>query len=596
MRPLSLFTKLIILAVLPATLIAGALGGFMVWRSYQSLRDQAQEAQLALAKSLASQADQGISQAFLAVQLLARAPAVTRFDKVLAEQQLSLVTQTDDLLDAALVVLPSGKIFVQSRPMADPAMLPPHSLYRDNLARVKELNESVITDIYPAKRGNTIEPAQAVSAPIFKGKKLVGTLVGIMHLPSDMDVTLDNGKFGKDGYAYLVNEEGLALAHTDPSKVFKDFSANPAVAAALRRPEGIVQFRRADGTEMLAAFARVESATWSVVLSQPLKDAYEPATHTLLLLLIGLAISVSILAGLAAYMAKRLADPLILLTDQVKRQDWNALASPNVGVAADEVGLLAQALSRMARDLETERDERESAHKRALGAERLLSEKERLASIGQLAAGLAHELNNPLTVIQGAAEVAEGSRGHDLKQWMQEIRKETSRCKRLVADLLDFARPLRLKFRVSDLSAVSREAWEQSVLGRVSSSACQLVMKREPVRVRVDSERLKQVFLNLFSNAREAGATEVRVSFKTRSSSLLMEISDNGPGLGGDAEKYFRPFFTTRSGGTGLGLSIARMVAQAHGGRLWAERRPKGRGAHFFFELPLKGLNRGLES
>ena len=594
MRHISLITKLILLAVLPAALIAGALGGFMVWRSYQSLRDQAQTAQLALAKSLASQADQGISQAFLAVQLLSRAPAVTRLDKGLAEQQLSLVTQTDDLLDSALVVLPSGKIFAQSLPAVEAALLPPRSLYRDNLARVKELNESVITDIYPAKRGSALEPAQAVSAPIFKGKHLVGTLVGIMHLPSDMDATLHNGKFGKDGYAYLVNEEGLALAHTDPSKVFKDFSANPAAAAALRRPEGIIQFKRADGTDMLAAFARVESATWSVVLAQPLKDAYEPATHTLMLLVIGLAISVFILAGMAGYLAKRLADPLALLTDQVKRQDWNALASPSFGAVSDEVSLLAQALSRMARDLEFERDERESAHKRALGAERLLSEKERLASIGQLAAGLAHELNNPLTVIQGAAEVAQTSRGKDLKSWMMEIRKETSRCKRLVADLLDFARPLRLKLKVVDLSAVAREAWEQSVLGRVSSSSCQLIMKKEAIRVRVDSERLKQVFLNLFSNAREAGATEVKVNFVAGKNNLRVGISDNGPGLGKEAEKYFRPFFTTRSGGTGLGLSIARMVAQAHGGRLWAEHRARGRGAHFFFELPLKGSNRGL--
>jgi signal transduction histidine kinase len=594
MRPISLITKLILLAVLPAALIAGALGGFMVWRSYQSLRDQAQAAQLALAKSLASQADQGISQAFLAVQLLARAPAVTHLDKFLAEQQLSLVTQTDDLLDAALVVLPSGRIFSQSRPVADSALLPPHSLYRDNLARVRELNESVITDIYPAKRGAVVEPAQAVSAPIFKGKQLVGTLVGIMHLPSDMDATLHNGKFGKDGFAYLVNEEGLALAHTDPSKIFKDFSSNPAVAAALRRPEGIVQYKRTDGVDMLAAFARVESATWSVVLTQPLKDAYEPATHTLMLLLVGLTISVLILAGLAGYMAKRLVDPLALLTDQVKRQDWNALASPRFGAVADEVGLLAQALSRMATDLELEREEREAAHKRALDAERLLSEKERLASIGQLAAGLAHELNNPLTVIQGAAEVAQASRGKNLKQWMLEIRKETSRCKRLVADLLDFSRPLRLKLRSIDLNAVAREAWEQSVLGRVPLSACQLVMKREVLRARVDSERLKQVFLNLFSNAREAGATEVKVSFTVLKSGLRVGIFDNGPGLGKEAEKYFRPFFTTRSGGTGLGLSIARMVVQTHGGRLWAENRPKGRGAHFFFELPLKGTDRGL--
>jgi signal transduction histidine kinase len=585
MRPLSLITKLILLAMLPATLIAGALGGLMVWSSYSSLRDQAQEAQLALAKSLAAQADQGISQAFLGVQLLARASSVTRMDKALAEQQMSLVIQASDLLDAALLVLPSGKVFASSQPPLDPALLPPHSLYRENLARVKELNESVITDIYPVHRGNEVEPAQAISTPIFRGRKLLGTLVGIMHLPSHMDETLLNGKFGTDGYAYLVNEDGVALAHTDPSKIFKDFSSNPAVALALKKPEGIVQFQRADGTDMLGAFARVESATWSVVLAQPLKDAYEPATRTRNLLLLGLFLSDILLALFAGTLAKRLADPLADLTEKVSRQDFGALAASSA-FSRDEVGVLAKELSRMAKDLEIKRMESETAHRRALEAERLLSEKERLASVGQLAAGLAHELNNPLTVIQGAAEVAQGSKGRDFKHWMEEIRKETKRCKRLVADLLDFSKPLRLKISNTDLGAVAREAWEQSVLGRGAESPCQLLMQKEPLRVRVDAERFKQVFINLFSNAREAGASKVAVAFQRSNSGLKVEVSDDGPGLGSEPEKYFRPFFTTRSAGTGLGLPIARMVLQAHGGRLWAQRRPKGRGAVFYLELP----------
>ncbi|MES2200799.1 MAG: ATP-binding protein, partial [candidate division FCPU426 bacterium] len=458
---------------------------------------------------------------------------------------------------------------------------------------VRELKESVITDIYPVRHGTRVEPAQAVSAPIFRGKRLVGTLVGVMHLPSHMQETLMGGVFGKDSAAYLVSEEGVALAHTDLSKLFKDFSGHPEVIAALKDSEGVVRYRRADSTEMLAAFARVESATWSVVLSQPLKDAYEPAARALKWLILYLAGCLLLLAAASGYIAQRVVSPLVELTGQVRRQDWKQLASavPGKRASHDEVGLLAEALSGMARDLEEQRKQRELAHQRALDAERLLAERERLASIGQLAAGLAHELNNPLTVISGAAEMAVDSSKADLKRWMDSIGKESRRCKRLITDLLDFAKPLHLKTRDTDLQELVKEAWEQSVMGATGALPCKLLVKGRAPRLKVDAERLKQVFLNLFSNAREAGASEVQVSFKKLRSapdSQRVEVLDDGPGLGRDPEKLFRPFFTRRAGGTGLGLPIARMVVQAHGGRLWGLKSTRKRGAHFIFELPLK--------
>jgi signal transduction histidine kinase len=579
MPTLSLKTKLTLLAVLPATLIAGTLGGWLVWRSYSSLREQAISAQLALARSLASQADQGISQSFAEILFLAKAPGIANLDKTVAEQELSLVTESDDLLDAALVVLPDGHILAQSQPPAERGVLPRRSLYLENLDRVRELRESVITDLYLTKKGT---PAEAISGPIFKGSRLKGTLVGVMHLPTTLEETLETGELGKNSSVVMVNEEGVILAHPDPARVLSDFSKNPAVAAALKEKDGIIEYNRpADGKAMLASFARVESATWSVVLSQPQEDAYAAALHMLPWLILYLVVALLFVGVLAGSLASRVASPILDLTDKVRRQDLGQLASIQAA-GDDEVGLLAKALSQLAGDLSAEREERERAHKRAIIAERRLSEKERLAAIGQLAAGLAHELNNPLTVIQGAAEVAEGESGVRLRRWMEAIRKETRRCKNLVSDLLDFARPLKLRLRRSNLTAVIHEAWDQSSLGR--ESGAKMLLSSRKVEARVDPERLKQVFINLFSNARDAGAKEVSLSLAEGPQELRIEILDNGPGLGKEPEKYFRPFFTTRPTGTGLGLSIARMIAQAHGGRLWAETHH--RGAFFIMELP----------
>lgn len=583
MPSLSLKTKLTLLAVLPATLIAGTFGGWLVWRSYASLREQALEAQLALARTLASQADQGISQSFTEIVFLARARGIMSLDKALAEQELSLVAEADDLLDAALVVLPSGRILAQNQPPADEGILPARSLYRENLERVKELKDSVITDLYLTRKKT---PAQAISAPIFKGKKLRGTLVGVMHLPNKLAETLENGKLGKNSTVVMVNEEGIILSHPDPARALTDFSKNPAVAAALKDKEGIIEYRRqSDGEAMLASFARVESATWSVVLSQPLADAYGPAQRMLPWLILYLLLALVLVGILAAGLASRVASPILELTNKVKAQDLRQLSQMKGGERDDEVGLLSSAIARLAGDLGAEREERERAHRRALQAERQLSEKERLAAVGQLAAGLAHELNNPLTVIQGAAEVAQGEQGAKLKRWMEAISKETRRCKNLVNDLLDFARPLKLRLKKSDLAAVAREAWDQSGMGLKDAAKLQMASKK--VEARIDAERLKQVFINLFSNAREAGARQISVAFHDSPASLEVSISDDGPGLGREPEKFFRPFYTTRPTGTGLGLSIARMIAQAHGGRLWAEKRAHG--SQFMLELPKGG-------
>jgi signal transduction histidine kinase len=283
---------------------------------------------------------------------------------------------------------------------------------------------------------------------------------------------------------------------------------------------------------------------------------------------------------LAGLIATRVASPIVTLTEKVRRQNLRELGGVAAQASEDEIGLLSQAISSLARDLQTEKDESERAHRRALLAERQLSEKERLAAIGQLAAGLAHELNNPLTVILGAAEVASESRKAP-KKWTDAIQKEALRCRNLVSDLLDFSRPLKLRLKQVDLGAVVREAWEHSALGR--SQAAKLEMGATKARLRVDPERIKQVFINLFSNAREAGAATVTVNFDAAGVPPRVEVKDDGPGLGKEPEKFFRPFFTTRPSGTGLGLSIARMIVQAHGGRLWAEN---AKGAHFIMELP----------
>ncbi len=583
----SVRTRMILLGVTLSTATASLLGTYLVWTSYRSLRSQAQDGQLALARSLAAHVDEGVSQAFQAVAVLAQRPDVTRMEKASLLQELSLVTSATELLDSLLVVLPDGKIFAQSRPGINHDKLPLPHLFIQDLAKIKQLKGSVYTDIYETRSG---EPAVAIRAPIIRDGEFSGILVGVLYLAAHGIGNIENGRIGKTGFAYIISEDGVALVHPDRKRLLKDLSDNPAVQEALHKKEGIIHFHNQDGQEILAAFAKAESAGWGVVVRQPAAECYEPALSMLKFMSLFLVLALLLGAVTAAWAARRMAEPVIALTEQVRRIEEGGFDPESLARLGlrEEFGLLARALANLSTGLAQQRTKREEAHRRALAAERKLSEAERLASVGQLAAGLAHELNNPLTVIQGAAQVIPASKGNVLVGWAREIVKETKRCKRLISDLLNFSRPIKLELRAASLKDLCQEAWSQSVTGR--RNKVKLTLPAADLKCMIDSERLKQVMINLFSNSVDAmkGKGRVKVRWQRGMKAISLEMEDDGPGLGpDDPEKFFRPFFTTKPSGTGLGLSIARAILRAHGGNLWA-KIGDGRGATMAMKWPIR--------
>jgi len=218
----------------------------------------------------------------------------------------------------------------------------------------------------------------------------------------------------------------------------------------------------------------------------------------------------------------------------------------------------------------------------------------------QLLADTSHELRTPLTTIRGNLELLERALPpEERSEILAESREEVDRMARLVRDLLLLAEsdggaaapplepvPVRLDLLV------------QEVLDRVVSDAdsARVVVDAEPVTVVGDDERLRQLVSNLLQNAlrhasRNAGAVHMRV--RRRPPHVLLEVEDDGPGLPhGAPERVFDRFYrvdrgrSRARGGTGLGLAIVRHVAEAHGGRVWAENRTSSTGARFSVELP----------
>lgn len=216
---------------------------------------------------------------------------------------------------------------------------------------------------------------------------------------------------------------------------------------------------------------------------------------------------------------------------------------------------------------------------------------DRLSAIGQLAAGLAHEVRNPLASIGGAIDILEkDSSGERRAEFLTVIKMECRRLDRLLSNLLDFARP-----RPPQLESVEVQSLIESVVGLTSHTASRasIDFRKDltpalPV-IQGDPEQLKQVILNLTLNAIQAMPQGGRITFSARKEgeNILVQVADEGPGITeGEIDRIFDPFYTTKDTGTGLGLSVAYQILTQHRGRITARRNPD-KGMTFSIWLPL---------
>jgi two-component system NtrC family sensor kinase len=228
--------------------------------------------------------------------------------------------------------------------------------------------------------------------------------------------------------------------------------------------------------------------------------------------------------------------------------------------------------------------------------DRQLVQSGRLAAIGELAAGVAHEINNPLFAILGLTEflLEEAEPGTQAHRRLLLIQESGLEIKEIVRALLDFARENAEERRVVPLEDVIRSTLD--LVRRTNAhKGIELVETYDGsgAAVQASPNQLKHAVLNLIANARQAmpdGGT-VRVDVRRDGDTVVASVSDDGPGIAPEAgERIFEPFFTTKrlTGGTGLGLSVSLGIAESHGGSLTLDSEP-GAGATFTLRLPVAG-------
>ena len=235
--------------------------------------------------------------------------------------------------------------------------------------------------------------------------------------------------------------------------------------------------------------------------------------------------------------------------------------------------------------------EAQRAEQRAL--EEKLRHSEKLAAIGQLAAGVAHELGTPLGIIAGRAQRAARRLDPDdpARKEMQELMAETERVETIVRQLLDFARRNPLQRRNVDLDELVRELVAR-VRGRGQCADVSFELDGEPLQVPADRLRLGQALENLIENGSQAARSRVRIAWEALEDEVRVTIADDGPTGGGGidaqtAERLFEPFFTTKPAGegTGLGLAVAQVALEDHGGVIELDRS-EPRETRFVLHLP----------
>ncbi|MFL6620943.1 MAG: ATP-binding protein [Povalibacter sp.] len=417
-----------------------------------------------------------------------------------------------------------------------------------------------------------------------------GSLVA--HTGKMRDIIAANGK-------YRIEDSGdarlIALWHT--------IQENPRVPVSSYHA----------ATDDYFAVSRIEGPGWYFASSVPGRIVRAEAFKASQWVLWPGLLSLMLLLGiLAVIMRRQIALPLGQLTRAAERVACGEMQIEIPIQRRDELGRLATAFNEMTRRvaerdraLRKEKDELQDAMRtlrdneaEILRQQEALLQGEKLASMGSLLAGVAHELNNPLSVVAGRAMMLESAAVDEVtRTGARKIRTAAERCERIVRTFLAMARQRqqqRIAVRLHDIIEASLDVLEYNL--ETSGVSVEYEPNLDIPELLADADQLHQVFINLFVNAQQAmsNSTSPRVlsistHFHRHEQRIEVRVSDTGPGIPAEIRgRIFDPFFTTKptGAGTGVGLSVALGLVQAHTGTLTVEC-PTAGGTVFIVVLPL---------
>jgi two-component system NtrC family sensor kinase len=413
---------------------------------------------------------------------------------------------------------------------------------------------------------------------------------------AELQDRIKHKRVGQTGYIYCLDGNGLLTIHPDQEglniRESRDRDGRFFIRQMLENKNGWIRYPWQNVGEpeqrmKIVRYRYFRPWDWIVAVGSYEDEFYREAnlikSHIISSMLI-LTFFVGLISViLACQAARQLTDPIHHMIGTIRQVKCGRFEARMAVDSGDELGELATHFNNMAEIIRQNRE-----------IETTLAQQGKMASLGVLASGVAHEINNPLGVILGYAAYLEGKLEEDDPnfRFIHEIKRESKRCKKIVQDLLSYARIPKPVFEETDINDLLNQI--------VDFAANHTDMQNVAVRkdfdpdlppIMVDGDQLRQVAINLILNAGSAMPEGGEITVGTRREGeewVRLFIEDNGTGIAQEhLDKIFEPFFTTRKNGTGLGLAITRQIIMQHHGTIIVDSEV-GRGTCVMVRLPLR--------
>jgi signal transduction histidine kinase len=463
----------------------------------------------------------------------------------------------------------------------------------------------------PTIQPKSLQPAVTIS---FSIKDVRGRPIGVLKELVDLNYIselISESKLGKTGKLFIVNPQGEIVVSNRLIELLKKGKTKVSYFDKIQlKPTYTAVYTDFLGNEVLGSWKWIPNLRCYLIAEQDIREAFYEINLLVNKAFFIFIISIGFILGISYWVIGRVIDPIKRLSQTVASFGDGHFGKTVSTGRADEIGKLVTGFNVMAEKLKkayTELEGRvEASNKELEIAYQMLKQKqeqlirsEKMAALGQLSAGIAHEIRNPLTSIKIFIQSLE--KEIDLDENQEEdfriIMKEIDRINENITRFLNFARPEEPLFQAINTSALLKNTVNLLAAKlRTSGIHLDISLPDDHPPVEGDPKQLAQVFLNLLLNAVEAmpqGGTltissAVKLNPDNQKEFLQLTIKDTGHGIPEKDRPYlFDPFFTTKTGGTGLGLSIVYSIIQKHHGRIEVESE-LGEGSSFILSLPIQ--------
>lgn len=420
------------------------------------------------------------------------------------------------------------------------------------------------------------------------------THVGLSEVSADKLYSAVKGR--SDQKVILIDSHQNVLLSTqegwDPSEVVYSDQEALRILSDLKEGENSFDTLEYDFSEpQVSSFYKFyEGSGVGLILQEPLSKVRAGEERMKLLALIFALVVLVITVNLLIFFGNSITAPLIQLSRLMEKVGKGEFSGKIVVKSKDEIGRLATMFNKMILDLKQREAEIEAAKSR-------LIQSEKMSAFGQMSAGIAHEVKNPLAGILGYAQMGKKKLPPDspVLSYLDIIEKESLRCKEIVENLMKFARQEKAVMSRIDINRTVKDSI-RLVEHQIGISGIKLVqmfaLEGAPIWLTGNSNQIQQVMMNLLLNAQQAmeskGSITVSTHYSPETKTILVMISDTGPGMSDEVKaRIFEPFFTTKGvgKGTGLGLSVSIGIIKDHGGAIEVDSTI-GKGTTFTITLP----------